>query len=75
MTFGPDKDAGARITSLDEFKSILDIFQEQGYNEVDTANAYVGTKQQAFTKEAGWKERRLVLATKVSQALSSSSLR
>lgn len=64
MTFGPDKAAGARIDSLDEFKSILDVFQEQGYNEVDTANAYVGGKQQAFTRDAGWQERGLTLATK-----------
>ncbi|RSH94204.1 hypothetical protein EHS25_004007 [Saitozyma podzolica] len=64
MTFGPDKDAGARITSLDEFKSCLDYFQGQGYNEVDTAHSYVGKKQQAFTREAGWKERGLKIATK-----------
>lgn len=64
MTFGPDKDAGARITDMDQYKSILDYFQGQGYNEVDTAHAYVGGKQQAFTREAGWKERGLRLATK-----------
>jgi len=64
MTFGPDKEAGARITDLEEFKSILDVFQAQGYGEVDTANAYVGEKQQAFTKQAGWQERGLRLATK-----------
>ncbi|WWD22594.1 hypothetical protein CI109_107087 [Kwoniella shandongensis] len=64
MTFGPDIDAGARITSLPEFKSCLDYLQKKGYNEVDTAYSYVGTKQQAFTREAGWKERGLKIATK-----------
>lgn len=64
MTFGPDKEAGARVTDLDQFKSVLDYFQGQGYGEVDTAHTYVGGKQQAFTREAGWQERGLRLATK-----------
>lgn len=31
MTFGPDEDKGARVTSLDDFKTCLDIFQREGY--------------------------------------------
>lgn len=65
MTFGPDESKGARITSLSSYKEYLDYFQSQGYNEVDTARGYVGGKQEAFTREAGWKERGLKLATKV----------
>lgn len=65
MTFGPDESKGARITSLDEYNKFLDHFQAQGYNEVDTARVYVGGKQEAFTREAKWKERGLTLATKV----------
>lgn len=65
MTMGPDPSAGARITSLTDYNEILDYFQQQGYNEVDTARAYIGGKQEAFTKEAGWKKRGLTLATKV----------
>ncbi|KAK5159647.1 NADP-dependent oxidoreductase domain-containing protein [Cryomyces antarcticus] len=64
MTFGPDESAGARITSLDEYNKILDYFQSQGYNEVDTARVYVGGQQEAFTAAAHWKERGLTLATK-----------
>ena len=64
MTFGPDEDAGARITSLDEYNKCLDYFQSQGYNEVDTARTYVAGKQEAFTTAAHWKERGLTLATK-----------
>ena len=64
MTFGPDESAGARITSLDEYNKCLDYFQQQGYNEVDTARVYIGGKQEAWTKEAHWKERGLTLATK-----------
>lgn len=64
MTFGPDEKTGARITSLDDYKKALDYFQGQGYNEIDTARVYVGGKQEAWTRDAGWKERGLTLATK-----------
>ena len=65
MTFGPKAEDGARITDMDTFKKALDVFQARGYNEVDTARMYVGQQQEAFTREAGWKERGLTLATKV----------
>lgn len=65
MIYGPDESDGARITSLDEYKKVLDTLQSRGYNEVDTARVYVASKQEAFTREAGWKERGLTLATKV----------
>jgi aflatoxin B1 aldehyde reductase len=64
MTFGPDESTGARITSLSEYNECIDYFQSQGYNEIDTASTYVGGQQEAFTKEARWKERGLKLATK-----------
>ncbi|KAI9709273.1 MAG: hypothetical protein M1820_003393 [Bogoriella megaspora] len=65
MTIGPDPEGGARITSLDEYNRILNTFQSRGYNEVDTARAYVDGKQEAFTAQAKWKDRGLMLATKV----------
>ncbi|KAK0619072.1 NADP-dependent oxidoreductase domain-containing protein [Immersiella caudata] len=65
MTFGPDEATGARITDQSEFGKILDAFQARGYNEVDTARVYVGGKQEAFAREAGWKDRGLTLATKI----------
>ncbi|KAL2152753.1 hypothetical protein VTH82DRAFT_5938 [Thermothelomyces myriococcoides] len=65
MTFGPDESAGARVTDVGEFSKVLDLFQSRGYHEVDTARIYVGGKQEAFTREAGWKERGLTLATKI----------
>ncbi|KAL4915937.1 NADP-dependent oxidoreductase domain-containing protein [Aspergillus aurantiobrunneus] len=65
MTFGPDESTGARITSLDEFNKHLDYLQQQGFNEVDTARAYIGGAQEAFTAQAKWKDRGLKLATKV----------
>ncbi|KAL9042254.1 MAG: hypothetical protein Q9214_003836 [Letrouitia sp. 1 TL-2023] len=64
MTFGPDKSEGARVTSLDDYNQCLDLLQKRGHNEIDTARAYIGGKQEAFTAEAHWKERGLTLATK-----------
>jgi len=43
---------------------MLDHFQAQGYNEIDTARVYIGGAQEAFTREAKWKERGLTCATK-----------
>lgn len=64
MTFGPSESKGARITSLDDCNKCLDYFQQQGFNEIDTARTYVGGEQEAFTADANWKERGLTLATK-----------
>ena len=64
MTFGPDEAAGARITSLDDYNKCLDYFQKEGYNEVDTARAYINGAQEAWSKEAHWQDRGLTLATK-----------
>lgn len=49
---------------MQAYTSILDYFQSQGYNEIDTARNYIGGEQEAFTREAGWKDRGLTLATK-----------
>ncbi|KAE8329224.1 putative aflatoxin b1 aldehyde reductase-like protein [Aspergillus sergii] len=65
MTFGPDPNKGARITSLPEFAQCLEYLKSQGYNEVDTARMYLDEKQEEFTAAVGWKERGLSLATKV----------
>lgn len=65
MTFGPDESTGARITDVGEFGKVLDKLQSRGYNEVDTARMYIGGKQEAFTREVGWKDRGLTLATKI----------
>lgn len=64
MTFGPDAGAGARITSMDEYNRMLDHLQATGNNEVDTARSYIGGKQEAWTRDAKWKDRGLMLATK-----------
>ncbi|KAG8859561.1 hypothetical protein FRB96_004445 [Tulasnella sp. 330] len=54
----------AKVHSLDDFKACLDAFQAAGYDEVDTARAYCSGKQENFTAQAGYKGRKLTLATK-----------
>ena len=61
----PDENSGARITSLEAYKSALDYFQAQGHNEIDTARSYIGGKQEAWSRDAGWKDRGLSCATKI----------
>ncbi|OTA63294.1 Aldo/keto reductase [Hypoxylon sp. EC38] len=65
MVIGPEGSPGARMTSLDDFKRALDIFQERGYNELDTARLYTGGQQESFTNQAGWKKRGLSIGTKL----------
>ncbi|KAJ6789064.1 hypothetical protein PWT90_00366 [Aphanocladium album] len=65
MTFGPDKEAGARITDTATLGKALDVLKARGYDEVDTARIYVDGAQEAFTREAKWKDRGFTLATKV----------
>lgn len=64
MTFGPDESTGGRVTDLASYNTFLDHLQAAGYNEIDTARSYIGGAQEAFTREAKWKERGLKLATK-----------
>ncbi|KAI0134867.1 Aldo/keto reductase [Daldinia grandis] len=65
MVIGPEGSPGARMTDPDDFKKALDIFQKRGYHELDTARLYIGGKQEAFTRQAGWKERGLSIGTKL----------
>jgi aflatoxin B1 aldehyde reductase len=54
MTFGPPgtEAKGARVTTLEDYNACLDYFQKEGYNEVDTARAYISGDQEAWSKEA-----------------------
>ncbi|KAI0551206.1 Aldo/keto reductase [Xylaria curta] len=64
MVVGPPDVPGARLTGLDNITAAFDMFQERGYTEIDTARLYLGGKQEAFTREARWKERGLQVGTK-----------
>lgn len=66
MTFGPPgtEDKGARITSLDEYNACLNHLQTNGYNEIDTARAYISGQQEKFTAEAQYYDKGFTIATK-----------
>jgi aflatoxin B1 aldehyde reductase len=66
MTFGPPgtEDKGARVTSLDDYNSCLSYLQTNGYNELDTARAYIAGQQEKFTAEANYYDKGFTIATK-----------
>ncbi|KAH9889652.1 Aldo/keto reductase [Xylariomycetidae sp. FL2044] len=65
MGMGPEGAPGARLTGLDKFREAMDIFQQRGYNELDTARLYIAGQQEDWTRQAGWKERGFSIATKI----------
>ncbi|RPA82397.1 aflatoxin B1 aldehyde reductase member 2 [Ascobolus immersus RN42] len=65
MTFGPPEVGSARITSIDETKKIFQHLKDEGYDEIDTARVYCEKKQEAFTREAGYKDYGFKVATKL----------
>jgi aflatoxin B1 aldehyde reductase len=64
MNFGPDASTGARVTSLDEFNKCLSLFQNFGYEELDTARVYCRGAQEAFTESTNYRKLGLRIATK-----------
>ncbi|KAI0856817.1 Aldo/keto reductase [Xylaria cubensis] len=64
MVLGPPDVPGARLTGLDNITAAFDMFQARGHTEIDTARLYLGGKQEAFTRDARWKERGLQVGTK-----------
>ncbi|KAI0826486.1 Aldo/keto reductase [Trametes gibbosa] len=65
MTFGEAGKEGARVTDIEDVKKILDIFQAHGHTEVDTALVYCGGTSEQYLAKVEWKQRGLVVATKL----------
>ncbi|KAL7935905.1 NADP-dependent oxidoreductase domain-containing protein [Trichoderma chlorosporum] len=66
MTIG-DKGANqARVHTLEETTEILDVFQQFGHSEVDTARVYGGGSSERFLGQIGWQKRGIVMDTKLS---------
>ncbi|KAL2069072.1 hypothetical protein VTL71DRAFT_15410 [Oculimacula yallundae] len=64
MTFGRQGTEQARVHSLSDCSSILDIFQAHGHNEIDTARFYGEGSSEEFLGSLDWKKRGLVMDTK-----------
>jgi aflatoxin B1 aldehyde reductase len=56
---------GARVHGLADAASILDTFQRHGHNEIDTARIYGGGSSEEMLASLSWKERGLIMATKL----------
>lgn len=54
----------ARVHSLDDASAILDIFQNHGHNEIDTARFYGAGSSEEYLGELEWKKRGIVMDTK-----------
>ncbi|KAL7947152.1 NADP-dependent oxidoreductase domain-containing protein [Trichoderma barbatum] len=65
MTFGKPGVEMARITSLDECAKVLDVFQEFGHEEIDTALIYGQGSSEEYLGQLNWQQRGLVMDTKL----------
>lgn len=54
---------GARIHTVEDVASVIDVLQQHGHNEIDTARVY-GTSE-ALLGQLKWQERGLVMDTKL----------
>jgi aflatoxin B1 aldehyde reductase len=65
MTFGKPGTLGARVHSTDDAGQMLDIFQEHGHREIDTARLYGAGSSEEMLTALDWKGRKLVMGTKL----------
>jgi aflatoxin B1 aldehyde reductase len=56
----------ARVHSLEECASILDVFQKYGHSEIDTAIVYGGGSSEQYLGQLHWQDRGLIMDTKFS---------
>lgn len=54
----------ARVFTIADCSAILDVFQQHGHNEIDTARFYGEGTSEEFLGELDWKSRGLVMDTK-----------
>ncbi|KAA1474652.1 Aldo/keto reductase [Dentipellis sp. KUC8613] len=65
MTFGAPGKEGARVHDLKDVEAILDVFQEHGHTEIDTARVYCGGTCEEYLGRIDWKKRGLKMETKL----------
>jgi len=64
MTFGKSGAEQARVHNLSDCRSILEVFQTHGHNEVDTARFYGEGTSEEFLGNLDWQKMGLVMDTK-----------
>ncbi|KAK7733302.1 hypothetical protein SLS53_008199 [Cytospora paraplurivora] len=66
MTLGRQGKTPTRVHDLQDCVEILDVFQEHGHDEVDTARVYGGGSSEEYLGQLKWQDRGLILDTKLS---------
>ncbi|KAI0173731.1 NADP-dependent oxidoreductase domain-containing protein [Pestalotiopsis sp. NC0098] len=64
MTIGKPGVEQTRIHSLDQASEVLDLFQEYGHSEIDTARVYGQGSSEEYLGRLDWQSRGLVMGTK-----------
>ena len=55
------------MTNTDDFEKALDIFQANGYTELDTARYYQEGEQERFTGQSDWMKNGFSIGPKASK--------
>lgn len=63
--FGVAGKENARVNTIANVVAIFDVFQAHGHIEIDTSRIYVEGTSEGFLAQAGWKQRGLVIDTKL----------
>ncbi|KAJ7109183.1 Aldo/keto reductase [Mycena epipterygia] len=69
MTFGAPGKEGARVHALSDVEAILDKFRSHGHVEIDSARTYCGGTSEEYLGQIDWKEKGLLIETKLSPRL------
>lgn len=56
---------GARVSDLDQAAAILDVFQQHGHNEIDSARVYGNGSSEAILGDLKWQNRGMIVDTKL----------
>jgi len=54
-----------RVFTLDDTKALLDVFQEHGHREIDTARVYGEGSSEEYLGNVEWQKRGLIMDTKL----------
>ncbi|KAJ5118734.1 NAD(P)-binding protein [Penicillium atrosanguineum] len=74
MSLGKPNTMGPRVHDLEVAGNILDTFQRHGHNEIDTARIYGGGSSEEMLASLSWKERGLLMDTKLYPNAASAAL-
>lgn len=53
------------MTNLEDCAKILDVFQNHGHNEIDTARVYGGGSSEEYLGQLKWQDRGITMDTKL----------